>query len=83
MTILTYDPNYYPGKGCLCAARNQNDCACIYVDWTDPEVYRLRSYLQGLLATIHRDGGHYTDKYGLEQSVIDAEVIVCKLLVQI
>lgn len=28
--------------------------------------------LQNLLAMIHGDGGHYTDKYGLEKSVEDA-----------
>jgi len=32
--------------------------------------------LQNLLAVIHRDGGHYTDKHGIEKSVEDAIAII-------
>jgi len=32
---------YYPGKGCKCYAHSDSECAC-NVDWTDPEVYKLR-----------------------------------------
>ena len=33
--------DYYPGKGCQCYAHSEYECAC-NVDWTDPEVYKLR-----------------------------------------
>jgi len=36
---------YYPGKGCTCAAHSSSECGCTGVDWTDPEVYRLREQL--------------------------------------
>jgi len=36
------------------------------------EVDDLQSKLHNLLAVIHRDGGHYTEKHGLEKSVQDA-----------
>ena len=39
-----------------------------------------RGHLLNLLARIHRDGGHYTIKHGLEKSVKDADEIVAKLL---
>ena len=32
---------YYPGKGCKCYAHSDSECCC-NVDWTDPEVYKLR-----------------------------------------
>lgn len=32
---------YYPGKGCKCYAWAEYECCC-GVDWTDPEVYKLR-----------------------------------------
>lgn len=34
---------YYAGKDCRCAARTQWECSCSGVDWTEPEVYRLRA----------------------------------------
>jgi hypothetical protein len=34
--------------------------------------------LYNILAVIHRDGGHYTAKHGLEKSVKDAQEIVIK-----
>ena len=33
--------------------------------------------LKNLLAYIHRDGGHYTARYGIEKSVDDAVKKVC------
>lgn len=41
----------------------------------DPEKIREKTferYLYDLLAIIHRDGGHYTKKNGVEKSVNDA-----------
>lgn len=32
---------YYPGKGCTCAAYGESECACD-ADWTPKEVYELR-----------------------------------------
>jgi hypothetical protein len=32
---------YYAGKGCKCCSQSDSDCCC-EVDWTDPEVYKLR-----------------------------------------
>jgi hypothetical protein len=37
------------------------------------------SGLQNLLAVIHRDGGHYTDKHGIQKSIDDALLIVSNL----
>ena len=34
--------DYYPGKGCRCHAHSESECACDNIDWTDPEVYKLR-----------------------------------------
>jgi len=34
--------------------------------------------LLNLLALIHRDGGHHTMQAGIEQSVTDAEQVLCK-----
>ena len=35
----------------------------------------LTTSLKDLLAVIHRDGGHYTEEYGLEKSATDAQFI--------
>jgi hypothetical protein len=35
------DSQHYEGKGCICFARSQGDCACD-ADWTPKEVYTLR-----------------------------------------
>lgn len=39
----------------------------------------LTKHLLNLLAIIHRDGGHYVSKYGIEKSTGDAIQIVGKL----
>ena len=36
--------------------------------------------LKNLLAVIHRDGGHYTEKYGINKSINDATQIVANLI---
>jgi len=36
------------------------------------------SLLLNLLARIHRDGGHYTQEYGIEKSVQDADLKVAE-----
>jgi hypothetical protein len=41
---------YYPGKGCRCYAHSESECACPEVDWTDPEVYKLRDELKKVKA---------------------------------
>jgi hypothetical protein len=38
---------YYEGKGCKCCAQSESECVC-EVDWTDPEVYRLRARVDEL-----------------------------------
>lgn len=37
------------------------------------------NHLRNLLARIHGDGGHYTEQYGLQTSVEDAENRICDL----
>ena len=44
--------DYYEGKGCQCHARSYSECACTDVDWTDPEVYKLRTENKELRAQI-------------------------------
>lgn len=41
----------------------------------EDELARYKRLLHGLLAVMHRDGGHYTGKHGLEKSVTDAEAL--------
>lgn len=53
------------------------------IEYADDAVAEVRSIPQGvrdLLAVIHRDGGHHTAEVGLEDSLIDAEAVVVKLL---
>ncbi len=38
------------------------------------------SLLKDLLAVIHRDGGHYTERHGLAKSVQDAMALSAKRL---
>ena len=38
--------------------------------------YDYEHHLKELLAIIHRDGGHYTEKHGIEKSVKDAITII-------
>lgn len=40
------------------------------------EALAQRRHLHNLLARIHRDGGHYTEKVGLDQAVADADIKV-------
>jgi len=47
-----YYNDYYPGKGCQCYAHSESECACSDVDWTDPEVYKLRKENKELRAQI-------------------------------
>jgi hypothetical protein len=42
---------YYAGKGCKCCAQSDNECCC-EVDWTDPEVYKLRARVSKLEAEL-------------------------------
>jgi len=42
---------YFEGKGCTCAAYNEGECCC-GVDWTDPEIYKLRKQIASQQATI-------------------------------
>lgn len=44
---------------------------------------RLKAALGGLLAIIHRDGGHHTDAVGEKQSVEDAHQVWAKLLAEV
>lgn len=47
------------------------------------ELAQLRKnerHLFNLLARIHRDGGQYTDKHGIDKAVTDADVFVAKLI---
>ena len=40
---------------------------------------QARQQLSGVLAVIHRDGGHHTERVGVAQSIEDAHVAVAKL----
>lgn len=59
--------DYYPGKGCTCAALTEYECACD-VDWTDPEVYKLlgeneflRGRVQELVDTLEAAAFQFED----------------------
>jgi len=43
------------------------------------KIENLEHWLRNLLAVIHRDGGHYAEKYGLEKASVDAEDVVLTL----
>lgn len=45
------EEEYFPGKGCTCAAFHEGECCCD-VDWTDSEIYSL----QEQLAAYTKDG---------------------------
>ena len=36
---------YYAGKGCTCYAYSEGECCCD-VDWTEPEIYKLREQVK-------------------------------------
>ena len=40
----------------------------------------LEQHLGNLLAIIHRDGGHYIGKHGVDKAVKDAKVILGRLM---
>ena len=48
-----------------------------FIKWS-----KINMHLLNLLAVIHGDGGHYTDKHGIDKSVKDAIIIVSKALVK-
>jgi hypothetical protein len=53
------------------------------VDWADrlrDDRALLERHLKNLLARVHRDGGHYTERYGLQKAVDDADEVVAQLL---
>ena len=55
-------------------------------DWTSAELRAAADtlkQLRELLAIIHRDGGHHTDKVGIEQSVNDAHQVWAKLRIEV
>ena len=53
---------YYPGKGCKCYAHSEYECACIDVDWTEPEVYELRKWKEAIIDEL-RTTGIYTEEW--------------------
>ncbi len=70
------DPSSVKDGKCMCRGTGKMSEAAIALR---EELFETRRHLYGLLARIHRDGGHYIDKHGLEQSVIDADHIVADL----
>lgn len=58
---------YYAGKGCRCCASSAFECGCEGVDWTDPEVYRLRKEITKLRAALLR--WHRLAERGLDDVV--------------
>lgn len=63
------DKDYYPGKGCNCAAWNEGECGC-NADWTPKEIYELRAEVAALKAEIRklRNGNNvYFDENTLEK----------------
>ena len=36
------DEEYYAGKGCKCSAYSSDECGCGDIDWTDPDIYKLK-----------------------------------------
>ncbi len=40
--------DYFEGQGCKCMAYGKIECSCPDVDWTDPEVYKLRKQVEEL-----------------------------------
>lgn len=49
-----------PGQDCQCYAHSESECAC-NVDWTDPEIYKLRK-LNSALNVVIEGAREYIDK---------------------
>ena len=45
----THAAGHFPGKGCKCAARNEDECACAKADWRPIQHVALRNALEELL----------------------------------
>ena len=54
----------FPGEGCTCCAYDHSECCC-NVDWTDPEIYKLKSDIKFLIGLI--DTEEYYPKEILER----------------
>ena len=71
--------DYFPGKGCKCAAWSYMDCACSDVDWTPKEVYVLRARIKELNVENNRLRGERCyicrsdDKRASEEGCADCE----------
>lgn len=44
-------------------------------------MFKNTKLLRDMLAVVHRDGGHYTEKYGIEKSAEDALKIIADAVV--
>lgn len=69
---------------CTCVTKTPvaefHDHGCRYrnIQRTINDLEEIKQKVGDLLATIHRDGGHYTSQHGLEKSLADAINVVCE-----
>jgi hypothetical protein len=54
-------------------------CLCDVCHWKK-QYMDTHQYLSNLLAIIHRDGGHYMNKHGIDKTVKDAHKILVGLM---
>lgn len=72
-------------KGCGSFAVNieasipNENCLCDVCHWKKKHT-DTNQHLGNLLAIIHRDGGHYMSKHGVDKAMKDAEVILGRLM---
>ena len=71
--------------GCISYAVNierdipEGRCLCDVCHWRK-QYMDTNQHLGNLLAIIHRDGGHYIGKHGIDKAVKDAEAILSRLM---
>lgn len=67
----------------VCNAKNcQSWAVNVDPDQLYCDVCFHKTPLLNLLAIIHRDGGHYTEKHGVKKSAADASKIIAELVVK-
>lgn len=69
---------------CTCVTKtpvaefHADECRYRNIQRTINDLEEIKQKVGDLLATIHRDGGHYTAEHGLEKSLADAINVVCE-----
>lgn len=70
------DPSSVLDGNCMCRGTGKMSEAGVYLR---ERLFKTQSELNNLLAVIHRDGGHYTEKHGQARSVEVAQECVVDL----